>query len=75
MPTPQPPAFAHPAWRKSSHSTGVNECIEVAGIGAAYAVRDSKNPGGGHLTIDQATWKAFLTDIKAGRHDPDRTGG
>lgn len=40
-------------WRKSSFSgdnAGEN-CVEVAVVGAAGAVRDSKNPGGAVLVL------------------------
>jgi len=49
-------------WRKSTHSSAANECIEVART--LDKIRDSKNPAGPILTIDLA---ALLTDIKAGR--------
>jgi hypothetical protein len=57
-------------WRKSSHSgdTG-GECVEVAALSPSVAVRDSKNPDGPMLTFDNATWAAFTSVIKAGRHD------
>lgn len=69
MTRPNQPAFTAVRWRKSSHSTGVNECVEVAHAATRYAVRDSKNPGGGHLTLDAPDWHAFLADIKQGRYD------
>ena len=37
-------------WKKSSFSTEVN-CVELAHLGSAIAVRDSKNPAGPVLTI------------------------
>ena len=55
-------------WRKSSHSGSGNQCVEVARIGAAFAVRDSKNPSGGHLTFDAAGWNAFLDGVKHGSY-------
>jgi Domain of unknown function (DUF397) len=38
-------------WRKSSHSTDGHACVEVASAGA---IRDSKNPDGGHLEVPLA---------------------
>lgn len=36
------------AWRKSSHSADQGDCVELAYSGA---IRDSKNPDGGHLEV------------------------
>lgn len=62
------PDLAHAQWRTSSH-TGQANCVQIARVRATYAVRDSKNPAGGHLTFGTAAWHAFLTDIKHGKHD------
>jgi hypothetical protein len=51
-------------WRKSSHSGGGNDCVEVATGHAATAVRDSKNPDGPRLSFAATTWGAFLTEAK-----------
>ena len=51
-------------WRKSSRSSqdGSNaNCVEVAFMGPAAAVRDSKNPGSGMLSYSEPGWQAFLT--------------
>ncbi|QWF80061.1 DUF397 domain-containing protein [Amycolatopsis sp. CA-230715] len=49
-------------WRKSSYSNESGEdCVEVAELGVGAAVRDSKAPGAGHLTMSRASWRAFLT--------------
>jgi len=53
-------------WRKSSHSGGGNDCIEVAQSGAACLVRDSKNPDGTRLAVEPQAWAAFLSHV---RHD------
>ncbi|GAA4819022.1 DUF397 domain-containing protein [Streptomyces ziwulingensis] len=51
-------------WHRSSHSSSEGgNCVEVAAHPAAVHVRDSKNPGGGILTVAPATWAGFL-----GRH-------
>jgi hypothetical protein len=59
----------HARWRKSSYSGSGNNCVEVAQAGGTAAVRDSKNPGSGHLTFGADAWEAFITDIKRGTYD------
>lgn len=55
-----------PNWRKSSHSGGGNDCVEVAFFGTSPAVRDSKNPEGGTLRFDAAQWHELLDAVRAG---------
>jgi hypothetical protein len=66
-------------WRKSSHSGGGNDCVEIAAVGSAAvgnaastvgaAVRDSKNPDGPQLRFGARGWVAFVgrarTDLTA----------
>jgi len=53
-------------WRKSSRSGGNNgQCVELARGGRA--IRDSKNPAGGALLVDERAAAGFLTAVKAGR--------
>ncbi|GAA1950760.1 DUF397 domain-containing protein [Amycolatopsis minnesotensis] len=48
-------------WRKSSYSNGVGgECVEVALRKGTAAVRDSKAPEAGILSISAASWRALL---------------
>ncbi|GGT03298.1 hypothetical protein Sdagh_57510 [Streptomyces daghestanicus] len=56
-------------WRKSSYSGSGdgNACVEVAPLGLAIAVRDSKDPGRGHLALGEAAFGAFLAALKASR--------
>ncbi|REE96303.1 DUF397 domain-containing protein [Thermomonospora umbrina] len=56
-------------WRKSSHSACNGQCTEAARLGAFMAVRDSKNVGGGHITLRPDGWRTLITAIKAGHHD------
>ena len=42
------------ALRKSSHSADEGDCVEVAHTGTSGAIRDSKNPDGGHLEVPLA---------------------
>jgi hypothetical protein len=53
-------------WRKSSHSGGGNDCVEVSAVAVGTAVRDSKNPDGPHLRFGCAGWATFLGRARAG---------
>ncbi|MFR9731810.1 DUF397 domain-containing protein [Saccharopolyspora sp. MS10] len=61
--------FGALAWRKSSYSSSVEKCVEVARFEHAVAARDSKDPGGGVLVVSAASWNSFLRGISAGRFD------
>jgi hypothetical protein len=54
-------------WRKSSRSATDGDCVEVAWPDDTIAVRDSKNPAGGHLTINPAAHEVFLATLKNAR--------
>ena len=57
-------------WRKSSASgPNCDNCVEVAFVGDAIAVRDSKNPGGPALIFTQSEWDAFVGGAKDGEFD------
>ncbi|MER5430857.1 DUF397 domain-containing protein [Streptomyces sp. NPDC002588] len=57
-------------WRKSSYSNGMGgECLEVAILTEAIAVRDSKVAPGPQVTLSNAAWQSFigaLASIQAG---------
>lgn len=56
-------------WRKSSHSGGAGNCVEVAGnLPGAVGVRDSKNPDGQALVFTTRAWRAFAGQVKSGKH-------
>jgi hypothetical protein len=67
--------LTHAVWRKGSRSrsrsrsrsngTG-GECVEVAFVPAATALRNSKNPAGGVLVLPPAAWNSFRTALKDG---------
>ena len=55
-------------WRKSSFSGGGgSNCVEVAGVGHAIAVRDSKDAPGPVLVFGQHAWRQFAAEVKAER--------
>jgi hypothetical protein len=68
-PTTQSHAAAPTGWRKSSHSTAGNDCVEVAQTAATCAVRDSKDPDGGHIAVTAEAWRTFTDHIKGGGYD------
>ena len=47
-------------WRKSSHSGGNNDCVELAWSSSTRFVRDSKNPSGPVLGFSPKALAAFL---------------
>ncbi|WP_330289293.1 DUF397 domain-containing protein [Streptomyces sp. NBC_00576] len=54
------------AWRKSSYSgTSGGECVEVASLTPHIAVRDSKAPDLGALTLTPEAFAAFVTSVSA----------
>jgi hypothetical protein len=55
-----------PRWRKSSHSGGGNDCVEIAAVSSGTAVRDSKNPEGPVLRFGSAGWTAFVGRARTG---------
>lgn len=56
-------------WRKATASQANGECIEVAFVPGAVAMRDSKDPEGPALLFTAAEWAAFLGGAKAGEFD------
>ncbi|MEO5876212.1 MAG: DUF397 domain-containing protein [Streptosporangiaceae bacterium] len=66
----RPGGLASVVWRKSNRSNSSGgDCVEVAGLSSAIAVRDSKHPDGPHLAFARAAFTALAREIRAGRHD------
>ena len=62
--------LAPAVWRKSTRSNEQGACVEVADLNdGGRAVRDSKDPTGGHLMFTATEWAAFTTGVKSGEFD------
>ena len=60
-------------WRRSSHSTAANNCVETARLGPGrLAVRDSKDPQGPALLFTADAWTDFVRAVSGG---PGASGG
>lgn len=60
-------------WRKSRRSIGNGECVEIAPVAKAVAVRDSVDPAGPVLRYPAASWQTFLADAKRGTFNVRRS--
>ncbi|MGW8885326.1 DUF397 domain-containing protein [Streptomyces sp. NPDC055749] len=67
-----PPVSAPgPMWRRSSRSTGMNNCVEAAPLGGEQlAVRDSKDVDRPPLRFSATAWTSFVSGLDGlgGRH-------
>ncbi|MFC8228465.1 DUF397 domain-containing protein [Streptomyces sp. NPDC057287] len=53
-----------PRWRRSSRSTGMNNCVETAPLGGdQLAVRDSKDTGLPPLRFSAPAWTSFVAGL------------
>lgn len=61
------PKLANVQWRKSSYSGNTGgDCVEVADLTPGIAVRDSKNPGVGTVTLAPEAYTAFVAFVAEG---------
>ncbi|WP_406254856.1 DUF397 domain-containing protein [Streptomyces chartreusis] len=59
--------LANVQWRKSSYSGNTGgDCVEVADLTPRIAVRDSKNPGVGTVTLAPEAYTAFVAFVAEG---------
>lgn len=57
------------AWFKSTRSSGNGNCVEVAILDRAVAVRDTKDRSGPVLLFTPAEWDSFVAGAKNGEFD------
>ncbi|MFE0820766.1 DUF397 domain-containing protein [Streptomyces sp. NPDC058807] len=57
-------------WRKSSYSEGGdgNTCVEIAPLATRVAIRDSKAPSQGTLTVPLEAFTALVHNLKTASH-------
>ncbi|MBK3529308.1 DUF397 domain-containing protein [Streptomyces rubiginosohelvolus] len=69
LPAAPPPSTPPPSalqWRRSSRSTGMNNCVETARFAdALLAVRDSKDVDRPPLRFSAAAWTTFVDGLGA----------
>ncbi|MGI5324192.1 DUF397 domain-containing protein [Actinomadura nitritigenes] len=57
--------MSQPLWRKASRSsTTGGDCVEVAHIGGAIGMRDSKAPEAGHLAVSYKGFAQLIDRVK-----------
>lgn len=57
--------LAGAVWRKSSHSNGATNCVEVAPLAdGSVGVRHSRRPGEAVIVYSRAEWAAFVAGVK-----------
>lgn len=56
-------------WKKSSFSSGADNCVEVSPIGKLIAVRNSRTPDDGFVTFNRDEMAAFVAGVKNGEFD------
>ncbi|MEU8342114.1 DUF397 domain-containing protein [Spirillospora sp. NPDC048832] len=60
-----------PQWRKSSRSSDgtSGQCVEVARLDNAIGLRDSKAPGGSHLSLTAEDFTKLIASAKRDQLD------
>ncbi|NEE35576.1 DUF397 domain-containing protein [Streptomyces sp. SID7982] len=75
LPDAPPPSTPPPSalqWRRSSRSTGMNNCVETARFAdALLAVRDSKDVDRPPLRFSAAAWTTFVDGLGARGAGPE----
>lgn len=68
---PDLPDLSGAAWRKSSHSNGATNCVEVAMLAdGSVGVRHSRRPDAEVIVYSASEWAAFVAGVKAEEFEP-----
>lgn len=63
------PDLSRTHWRTSTYSGGNGDCVEVASLGHAVAVRDSKHPADPSMLVSPNGWRSFIHEVRAGTYE------
>ncbi|MFI0487463.1 DUF397 domain-containing protein [Actinomadura sp. 9N215] len=56
-------------WRKSRRSGNGGNCVEIADLHHGVALRDSKDPANGHLTLSAESFARLVARVKRDEFD------
>lgn len=56
-------------WRKSSHSSAGQDCVEFRCVDDGVQIRNSKRPDAGTIHYTNSEWTAFIAGVKNGEFD------
>ncbi|RKT57358.1 DUF397 domain-containing protein [Saccharothrix australiensis] len=58
------PDFSAAWFKTSSFTENAGTCVEVAVVPGFFAVRDTKNRAGGHISVSARAFGAFLRELR-----------
>ncbi|WP_433265026.1 DUF397 domain-containing protein [Actinosynnema sp. CS-041913] len=58
------PDFSAATFKTSSYTQDNGTCVEVGVVSGCYAVRDTKNRGGGQVRVPARAFRAFLQALR-----------
>jgi hypothetical protein len=64
------PSAESVTWKRSTRCSS-SDCVEIARVGDAVLVRDSKDATGANLSFGLAEWQSFLAGVRLGEFDTD----
>ena len=58
------------AWRRSTRCGESGQCVEIADLGDAVAMRDAADPEGPVLSFTRSGWTEFVAGLARGEFRP-----